>query len=67
MSRYIMRLDDAAEKMNIAKWNQMEVLLDKYGVKPLVGVIPDCKDPQMEEYDTDPSFWKNVQSWHKYS
>lgn len=35
MSKYIMRLDDAAEKMNIEKWIRMERLLDKYNVKPL--------------------------------
>ena len=40
MSKYIMRLDDAAEKMDIEKWSRMEKLLDKHSIKPLVGVIP---------------------------
>lgn len=40
MGKYILRLDDAAERMDIVKWNRMEVLLDKYNIKPLVGVIP---------------------------
>ncbi|MEZ3485944.1 MAG: DUF2334 domain-containing protein [Lachnospiraceae bacterium] len=63
MSKYIMRLDDAAEKMNIEKWIRMERLLDKYNVKPLVGVIPDCKDPEMEQYTCDDNFWSRVQGW----
>ena len=46
MSKYIMRLDDAAEKMNVEKWLRMEQLLDKYSIKPLVGVIPACKDSE---------------------
>ena len=63
MSQYIMRLDDAADKMDVKKWNHVELLLDKYGIKPLVGVIPLCKDTMMEKYDTDPLFWDKVLSW----
>lgn len=65
MSKYIIRLDDACEKRNIANWDRMEKLLDSYGVKPLVGVIPDCQDPMMEQYPTDLDFWNRVYSWEK--
>ena len=64
MPRYIMRLDDACPKRDVAKWDRMENLLDKYGVKPLVGVIPDCKDPKMADYEEDACFWKErVKDW----
>lgn len=63
MSKYIMRLDDAADKMDIDKWDRMEQLLDKYRVKPLVGVIPICKDPMMDKYETDNGFWDKVHRW----
>lgn len=63
MSKYIMRLDDAAIKMDIDKWNRMEKLLDKYKIKPLVGVIPNCKDPMMDKYRDDPKFWDKVAKW----
>ena len=61
--RLILRLDDAAERMDIVKWQQMEELLDKYDIKPLVGVIPDCQDPMMEKYETDDRFWDKVHRW----
>ena len=63
MSKYILRLDDAAERMDIAKWNRVEILLDKYNIKPLVGVIPNCQDPMMKEYPIDSSFWNKVNEW----
>ena len=63
MSQYIIRLDDAAEKRDRKKWSSMESLLDQYGVKPLVGVIPDCKDPMMDKYQYDEKFWDRVQDW----
>lgn len=63
MGKYILRLDDAAERMDIVKWNRMEVLLDKYNIKPLVGVIPKCQDAMMDEYPIDSSFWNKVNKW----
>ena len=63
MSKYIMRLDDAAERMDLEKWNQIEAILDKYGIKPLVGVIPDCKDPEMDKFQKDEHFWEKVHGW----
>lgn len=65
MSKYIMRLDDAAEKMDVEKWNRIELLLDKYNIKPLVGIIPACKDPMMDNYEEDVCFWKKVERWRE--
>ena len=63
MSKYIIRLDDACEKMDVEKWDRMEKLLDKYKVKPLVGVIPHCEDPMMDKYEFNAEFWKKVEIW----
>ncbi len=60
-----MRLDDACTRMNTSSWLRMEKLLDKYGVKPLVGVIPDCKDSEMSCYSEDKEFWKKALDWQK--
>ena len=61
-----MRLDDACPKRDAAKWDRMEALLDKYGVKPLVGVIPNCKDSDMDCYTEDIDFWtKRVSNWQE--
>lgn len=63
MGNYIIRLDDAADRMDCKKWDRMEALLDKYDIKPLVGVIPNCKDEMMNIYDRDPNFWNRVHRW----
>lgn len=46
MSKYIIRLDDVCETMNKKNWDRMEGLLDKYHIKPIVGVIPASTDPK---------------------
>ncbi len=63
MSKYIVRLDDACERRDQAKWNRIENLLDAYEIKPLVGVIPHCQDPMMEAYEFDNAFWQRVNQW----
>lgn len=63
MSKYILRLDDACEKRNVVNWDRMEVLCDRYGVKPLAGVIPHCEDPKMKQYPDDEKFWNRVAGW----
>lgn len=63
MLRYIIRLDDATPKMNHENWDAVEKLLDKWDVKPIVGVIPDSHDP-LFTWGGDPHFWdETVQRW----
>ena len=43
---YLIRLDDASEYMDVERWRHVECVLDKHGVKPLVGIIPENHDPK---------------------
>lgn len=63
MSKFIIRLDDACERRDREKWDRMEKLLDSYGIKSLVGVIPHCEDSAMAHYEYDGSFWERVHKW----
>ena len=64
MSQYILRMDDASDYMDVKKWQRMEELLDQYGIKPLVGVIPDNRDSSLTDtYEQDPEFWDKTARW----
>ena len=63
MSDMIIRLDDACEYRDIKKWDRMESLLDKYKVKPLVGIIPHCEDQKLKRLDYDIDFWNRAKEW----
>lgn len=64
-SKYLIRLDDACPFMNRVRWQRMENILDKYGVKPLVGIIPANTDPQTKIDPEDSQFWEKVHSWEE--
>lgn len=60
---YMIRLDDASDHMNTGAWFKIEALLDEYGIKPLVGVIPVNRDPMLLEFPEDPGFWQKARGW----
>lgn len=63
MKQYLLRLDDASDHMDVEKWKRMEELLDRHGVKPIFGIIPENRDPSMTSYPCNPTFWTLVHSW----
>lgn len=63
MSKYLIRLDDACPSMDHAKWKRIFNILDKYGVRPMVGVIPNNNDHTQEIDAVDCCFWDRVNEW----
>lgn len=61
--KYILRFDDICPTMNWQVWNQIEKLLDKYSIKPLLAIIPDCQDETMRFEAADMQFWTKVRDW----
>ena len=61
--QYLIRLDDACPTMNKKLWDRMENLLDVYGIKPLVGIIPHNEDPKQMIDSENSEFWSDVKRW----
>lgn len=50
--------------MNVEKWSIIKGILDKYEVKPIVGIIPNNKDEDLlSKYNADPNFWNKARTW----
>lgn len=62
-NKYLIRLDDACPTMDRAKWGRIEEILDCYGIKPMVGVIPHNEDPKQQINPVDNDFWNKVHQW----
>ncbi len=63
MKRFLIRMDDACPGMKRAHWDQMEEALDELGIRPIVGVIPENRDPELTSDPPDPEFWARVRRW----
>ena len=59
----LIRMDDIAENMNWHLMDKCELLFDKYQIKPLLGVIPKNRDPELLKFNKNNEFWKRVMGW----
>ena len=65
MKKYLVRLDDACPYMDRERWGKIEEILDRYGIKPMVGIIPYNEDEQTMIEPEDPDFWVKAIGWQK--
>lgn len=63
--KILVRFDDICPTMNYALFKKAVSLMEQYHVYPLLGIIPDCKDPdlQIEPYHED--FWEYIKGLHE--
>lgn len=54
------RMDDITPAMDREKFYRFKELLDKHGIKPLIGVVPECKDEKLDISEPIENFWNFV-------
>ena len=59
----LIRMDDISENMNWSLMDKCEILFDKHKIKPLLGIIPNNKDPELLKYPYNSKFWDRVVDW----
>lgn len=61
------RMDDIYPEMDMERFLRFRALLDKNGIRPLIGVIPDCRDPKLmdvkaAEFPDAERFWQEIRT-----
>lgn len=59
-SKILIRFDDICPTMNWEQWNKAKSMLDKFGAKALLGVVPDCQDPDLMIDEPRVDFWEYI-------
>lgn len=62
MARFVIRLDDICPTMDHEKFARARASFEAAGVRPLIGVVPDNRDPDLVIDTPDPDFWKMVRA-----
>jgi predicted deacetylase len=62
-ARYLIRFDDITPEMNWRVWEEVERVLDRHRIKPLMAVVPDNRDASLAVGPPAPDFWDRVRSW----
>lgn len=53
----LIRFDDVCPTMNWNEWKRAVDVMEKYNVKPLIGVIPNCQDAELLINEPRDDFW----------
>lgn len=60
MARYLLRFDDLCPTMDRARWERFLPLLARYGIQPILAVVPDNRDPELEREPEFAGFWDEM-------
>jgi len=64
-ARLLLRFDDICPGMNWPVWRVVEETLRELGIRPLLAVVPDNRDPRLNVHRPHPSFWDHVRGWQQ--
>ncbi|MBR4668025.1 MAG: DUF2334 domain-containing protein [Butyrivibrio sp.] len=56
------RMDDITPDMDWEKFYRFKTILDKYDIKPLIGVVPDNKDEKLKKNMPREDFWEYIRN-----
>lgn len=63
--RVLFRLDDVCEEMDYEKFLRLKEIFDRYGVKPIIGVVPHNEDKTLCLGEKIQDFWDLVRQLQK--
>lgn len=60
------RMDDITPNMNWDKFDKFKKLLDEFNIKPLIGIVPDNQDENLnKDKGNSEVFWRKVKDWEE--
>lgn len=60
---YLLRFDDICPTMRWSNWEPIEQILQERDVRPIMAIVPDNRDPDLEVEPPNPNFWNRVRKW----
>lgn len=59
-AEYLLRCDDLCPTMSAERWQRIESLIREFQLQPILAVVPDNRDPELEVSPPDPDFWRRM-------
>lgn len=61
-AQYLLRFDDLCPTHDHKRWQRFVPLLAEFGIKPILAIVPDNRDPELEVSPPDPGFWDEMRA-----
>jgi len=64
-AQYLLRFDDICPTMNWRVWAEIESVLVQRRLRPLLAVVPDNRDPDLQVDSPAEDFWDRARAWQE--
>lgn len=61
-AQYLLRIDDLCPTISTEPWLQIFRLIEEFHLKPILAVVPENWDPDLEAAPPDPRFWGQMRA-----
>jgi predicted deacetylase len=61
-AQYLLRIDDLCPTVSADRWLQICRLIEEFNLKPILAVVPENWDPDLEVSQPDPRFWEQMRA-----
>lgn len=59
-ARYVLRIDDLCSTVAAEPWRQFIELIEEFQLDPILAIVPDNGDPELNQSSPDPGFWAQM-------
>jgi len=60
---YLLRFDDLCPTMDRARWARFVPLIRRFSLRPILAVVPDNADPELDREGPDAGFWEQMREF----
>lgn len=61
-AQYLLRIDDLCPTVSAERWHRLQWLIEAFCLQPILAVVPDNRDPELQISPPDPFFWDSVRA-----
>jgi len=62
-AQYLLRIDDLCPTVCAERWQQFQSLIEEFRLHPILAVVPDNLDPELQVSPPDPAFWDRMRAF----
>jgi hypothetical protein len=56
-AQYLLRIDDLCPTVCAQRWQQFQSLIEEFRLHPILAIVPDNQDSELQVSPPDPAFW----------
>jgi len=61
-ARYVLRFDDFCPTMAWGRFQRFLPVIEEFGIRPILAVVPENRDPELDVWPSDPEFWSRMRA-----